>query len=468
MCELESDVCVVGGGPAGAMAALRLVTLGHRVCLVERQAFPRRHVGESLSPGIWPLLEAVGLRRVIARASFRAPGETLLCWAESKPQSVPSGFKGGGLLVDRAEFDTLLLRAAQLAGVRVIQPGRAQVARTPKGWQVKAGSANVSADFLIDAAGRTGCRLMRRIAFSPPTLALWTHLVAEIDPATRLEATPEGWLWAAPIVEGRFSLMFICNPGHVRSRAGGDVERLLRERMAETVLFPRFARAAFLRPIVARDATCVCASEPIESDYVRVGEASYSLDPLSSTGVEKALQSALVGAIVAHTLLRRSERAGLCARFYKERQQEAVATHAAWTNQFYRDVECLADEPFWSARRGVPTSAPSLRLTNPPVAPRPNMPVRLAPEVSITEEPCIVGDEIDTRSGLRAPSLLRPVVFLDGIEVGTLLTDVTSRLSLQDLLLRWSQRVPRPRAERIAAWLWEKRILCEALPERYN
>ena len=468
MCEVESDVCVVGGGPAGAMAALRLVTLEHRVCLVERQAFPRRHVGESLSPGIRPLLEAVGLRRVIARASFRAPGETLLCWAESKPQCVPSGFKGGGLLVDRAEFDTLLLRAAQLAGVRVIQPGRAQVARTPKGWQVKAGSANVSADFLIDAAGRTGCRLMRRIAFSPPTLALWTHLVAEIDPATRLEATPEGWLWAAPIVEGRFSLMFICNPGHVRSRAGGDVERLLRERMAETVLFPRFARAAFLRPIVARDATCVCASEPIESDYVRVGEASYSLDPLSSTGVEKALQSALVGAIVAHTLLRRSERAGLCARFYKERQQEAVATHAAWTNQFYRDVECLADEPFWSARRGVPTSAPSLRLTNPPVAPRPNMPVRLAPEVSITEEPCIVGDEIDTRSGLRAPSLLRPVVFLDGIEVGTLLTDVTSRLSLQDLLLRWSQRVPRPRAERIAAWLWEKRILCEALPERYN
>src|SRR5262249_6073101 len=157
----------------------------------------------------------------------------------------------------------------------------------------------------------------------------------------------------------------------------------------------RFAQAAFLHRIVARDATCVYASEPIGSGYVRVGEASFSLDPLSSTGVEKALQSALVGAIVAHTLLRHSERTGLCARFYKERQQEAVATHAAWANQFYRDVERLADEPFWSARGGMATSASFPGFKNPPVAPQPNMLVRLAPDVSVTEEPCIVGDEID-------------------------------------------------------------------------
>jgi len=463
MCELESDVCVVGGGPAGAMAALRLATLGHRVCLVERQTFPRPHVGESLSPGVWPLLDALGLRRVIEEGAFRAPGETLFCWVESKPQSVPSGSRGEGLLVDRAAFDALLLRAARIAGVHVIQPGQAQVTRTPNRWKAKMGAISISAKLLIDAAGRKGCHLVRRIAFSPPTLALWTHLVAESDPATRLEATLEGWLWAAPIGDCRFSLMFICNPGHVRSSAGGDVEGLLRQRLAESVLFTRFARAPFLNRIVVRDATCVYASEPIGSDFVRVGEASYCLDPLSSTGVEKALQSALVGAIVAHTLLHHPERADLCARFYKERQQEAVSIHSAWTSQYYRDVERYADKPFWIARRGVPTPAPVVRLTDPPVTPRRTMFVRLAPDISVTEEPCIVGDEIDTRPGLRAPSLSRPLVFLDGIEVGTLLTDVAPRRTLQDLLVRWSQRVPSARAERIAAWLWEKRILCEAL-----
>jgi hypothetical protein len=262
--------------------------------------------------------------------------------------------------------------------------------------------------------------------------------------------------------------MFICSQGYVRRSSGGDVERLLRERLAETVLFPRFAQAAFLNRIVARDATCVYASEPIGSDYVRVGEASYSLDPLSSTGVEKALQSALVGAIVAHTLLHRPERAGLCARFYQERQREAVVTHAAWTSQYYRDVERHADKPFWTARREVLTPTPILGRSNPPVAPQPTMLVRLAPEVSITEEPSIVGDEIDTRWGLRAPALARPLVFLDGIEVGTLLADVTPGRSVQDLLARWSQRVAPSRAERIAAWLWEKRILCEARQERYS
>jgi hypothetical protein len=256
--------------------------------------------------------------------------------------------------------------------------------------------------------------------------------------------------------------MFICNPGHVRSSAGGDVEGLLRQRLAESVLFTRFARAPFLNRIVARDATCLYASEPIGSDYVRVGEASYCLDPLSSTGVEKALQSALVGAIVAHTLLHHPERADPCARFYKERQQEAVSIHSAWTSQYYRDVERYADKSFWAVRRGVPTPAPVLRLTDPQFTPRRTMLVRLAPDISVTEEPCIVGDEIDTRPGLRAPFLSRPLVFLDGMEVGTLLEDVTPGRSLQDILARWSQRVAPPRAERIAAWLWEKRILCEA------
>lgn len=52
----KADICIIGGGPAGSVLAARLAQFGLRVCLVERAEFPRRHLGESLSPGVLPLL----------------------------------------------------------------------------------------------------------------------------------------------------------------------------------------------------------------------------------------------------------------------------------------------------------------------------------------------------------------------------------------------------------------------------
>jgi hypothetical protein len=57
---------------------------------------------------------------------------------------------------------------------------------------------------------------------------------------------------------------------------------------------------------------------------------------------------------------------------------------------------------------------------------------------------------------------MRPLVFLNGIEVSLLLVDLAPSQNWQDLLANWSRRIPAPSAERVATWLWEKRILCEA------
>ena len=198
------------------------------------------------------------------------------------------------------------------------------------------------------------------------------------------------------------------------------------------------------------------------TDYVMVGEANYSLDPLSSTGVEKALQSALIGAAVVNTLLNYPERSKLCTQFYRDRQQEAVTTHTAWMNQYYREVERYAGEPFWSARRAAPVLYPNEPRANQLPQPRLTTSVRLAPDVCLTTEPCVINDEIATRPGLRAPSLTRPLVFLNGIEVSLLLADLPPSPKWQDLLASWSRLTPPASAQRVAKWLWEKRILCEA------
>src|SRR5688572_29358999 len=64
----ETEICVIGGGPAGSTVARELASLGHDVILVERAPFPRRHIGESLSPGILPLLDLIGIRNRIEDA----------------------------------------------------------------------------------------------------------------------------------------------------------------------------------------------------------------------------------------------------------------------------------------------------------------------------------------------------------------------------------------------------------------
>jgi hypothetical protein len=288
------------------------------------------------------------------------------------------------------------------------------------------------------------------------------HLDANHDCATRIEAIPEGWLWAAPIADNKVSLLFFCDPSYIRQASGGDLERLLRERMSKTVLFSGFAQAAFSQPVVARDATCTYATEPIGADYIMVGEANYSLDPLSSTGVEKALQSALTGAAVVNTLLTHPERANLCIQFYRDRQQEVVTTHTIWMSQYYREVQRHAGRPFWNARRAAPVTRTNVSVSKRLKQPRLTTLVRLAPQVSLTREACVIHDEIATRLGIRAPSLMRPLVFLNGIEVSLLLCDLTLNLTWKNLLVSWSRYIPLASAERVAAWLWDKRILCEA------
>ncbi len=66
-----AEVCVVGAGPAGSVFAARMAQLGHKVCLIEQARFPRRRLGECLTPGVEPLLKAAGLGAAIDRGQAR-------------------------------------------------------------------------------------------------------------------------------------------------------------------------------------------------------------------------------------------------------------------------------------------------------------------------------------------------------------------------------------------------------------
>jgi flavin-dependent dehydrogenase len=379
---------------------------------------------------------------------------------------VPAAGRKGPVFVDRGALDAALLEVAREAGVDVIQPARARVSQRGDGWWIEArgrDKTSVASRYVVDAAGRAGCIRGRRVRSAPVTVALWTTLEANVDGRAWIEAAPDGWSWAAPVGARAVSAMWFGDPSRVPRDGDRDLEAFLRAQWARTTLFRDAARAPFARPVMVLDATPGHAAQPIGSGFVKVGEASYSLDPLSSTGVEKVLQTAVAGALVAHTLLRDPSRAILCARFVRDRQREAVATHEALARAHYAAVERYAQETFWSARRAeASVSAAAASSDTPRRPPPPGAPIDLAPDASVVDEACIVDDAVDVRRALRSPALARPMAFFEGIEVAPLLDVLATRPTWEVLVARWGERLSSERAERLANWLWGKRVIREA------
>src|SRR5260221_7847899 len=123
----DFDVAVVGGGPAGSAAASALALRGHRVLVLERERFPRFHIGESQLPWTNEILHALGARDIIAAsgfvekwgASFRAPDGPAEQYADFQTgleTPTPQTFQ-----VLRERFDEILLRHSETCGAAVLE-----------------------------------------------------------------------------------------------------------------------------------------------------------------------------------------------------------------------------------------------------------------------------------------------------------------------------------------------------------
>lgn len=464
----RAEVCVLGGGPAGATIARRLALLGHDVLLLERCPFPRAHVGESLAPGLWPLLESLGLRDRIEGAGFLRPQESLIRWSEGP--EVLSAFPGApGLLVDRGEFDQILLDAARDAGVRILQPAEAlRPALGGQGrWHVGARHGEdhhrISAAFLIDATGgRSRSVRNRMVRRSVATLALygyWAGLPVE-GPILRVEAGPEEWYWGGPLPGGLFNAMVFVDPGRGGIRGQRMMEAFYLSCIARSSLLRRCLGGQLRGPVRACDASCRVSEEPVAERLIRVGEASFRIEPLSSQGVQAAMTSGLQGSIVVHTMLTHPERASVAMQFYRDRQNEAVSRHLLAVSRIYAEQRQYPDSEFWR-RRGALASGMGHQADEAPRArdlPMDTL-VELDGDARLVETPCILGDLIEMRPALFHPRLQRPLAYVNDVAVAPLIEALTPGATARTILETWSRSLRNDPARRLLTLLWSLGVL---------
>jgi len=327
----DFDVAVVGGGPGGSSAATALARRGRKVLLLERDRFPRFHIGESQLPWSNEVFRALGVEEAIRAAgfvhkwgaSFRRPGsdtEQYADFAAAVETPAPQSFQ-----VLRERFDEVLLRHAQRSGVDVREEHRVlDAAFDAEGVALRFADAQgaehaVRVGAVVDASGRSGFLVKRygRHAYDPVLRNVAFH--AQYDGVPRAEGRRAGdirmftrddmgWLWFIPVSDTVMSVgAVIPTATHRREGAPGAEENLARY-LADTpqaaALLERARRVSEVR--IDADYSYL-ATQMAGERWVAVGDATAFLDPIFSTGVLLAMQGGLEAAEAIDAGLRRGD-----------------------------------------------------------------------------------------------------------------------------------------------------------------
>jgi flavin-dependent dehydrogenase len=462
----DTEICVVGAGPAGAAFAMRMASLGHRVLLVERSDIPRPQIGEALTPGIWPLLDALGVVQAIRSADFLPVREAVIRWAERSPERLSRPLAQAGLTVDRGRFDLLLQNAARSAGATIWRRALAgRPRKTASGWtlgiRTDDGIRTVHADYLADASGRSrviGSSPARRLI---PTIALQACWRGEAEPGkpTHLEAGRFGWCWGLHLPDGAYRAFVFLDTAVARQSHAtrNTLEKLYRELLASTHILDGLGDPRQVSRVTACDATCYSDPEPVTTSSILLGDASCAIDPLSSSGVQKALQSALAGAATVHTLRQAGGDWSAAMTFYRDSQRQTFDRHMQWSGGYYSGARRFARDPFWRIRTRPVTVSESLA----PLKLQDALPrrARLARDARLLLIPCIVGNQVARRRALAHPTLPRPVAYLGDTELAPMLDTIERYPTLAEAILQWSHDVSAAKCLEVVHWLNTRGLL---------
>ncbi len=372
----RADAIVIGGGPGGSTVAALLARSGRAAILLERERFPREHVGESLLPASMPILKELGVLERVENAGFpKKWGATMLWGSDPEPWSWRFGETNRAYphayQVWRPTFDKILLDNARACGVEVREE-RAVIApilegrrvtgvwyRTPDGSR-----APIHADWVIDASGQSAilgrALRLRRWDDYFRNMAVYSYfkgssrLSSPDDGNIFIESYRHGWTWNIPLGGDIASVGVVVDSKHGQD---GIAKRGARNYYARQIKSaPRSAQMVsdariISPPRVVKDWSYT-STRMAGNGWILVGDAACFVDPLFSSGVHLAMMSAVMAAAYIQAAEADPSMREPAARLYQRLYRKEYSHFRELARLFYSSNRAV-ESYFWEARRIV-------------------------------------------------------------------------------------------------------------------
>ncbi|AEG02525.1 NAD(P)/FAD-dependent oxidoreductase [Methylomonas methanica] len=325
---MDTDVLIIGAGPAGSVAAQMLNRLGHHVVILESQQFPRFSIGESLLPQCMAFLEAADMLDAVGAENFQFKNGAAFSHAgkltefDFRDKFTPGW--GTTFQVPRGRFDQVLADTAEKSGVAIHYQHKIVAANFDNpdlacltSVDTSGAARNWTARMVLDASG-FGRVLPKLLGLETPSSlparqALFTHVEDRITTPNYdrdkilIAIHPDHhhiWYWLIPFSNGRSSLGVVVPQGFLENREGTPLEMLRDLTFQEPRLAELLADSRFDTPANQIGGYSANVSRLAGDGFALLGNAGEFLDPVFSSGVTIALKSAALAAPLVDRQLR--------------------------------------------------------------------------------------------------------------------------------------------------------------------
>jgi FADH2-dependent halogenase len=351
------DVAIIGGGPAGSTAGALLARAGRRVVILERDKFPRFHIGESLLPFSMQAFTRLGLHEKFKRAGFmeKFGGEMQgACSDDGVKFYFEDGFRSQtdrSYQVTRSEFDKVLLDHATESGAEVREEtaveqiefatDEAQLRTTNR----TAGASQIRARYVIDASGRnsiiSSMFKLRKGYAHLQKISVFAHYEGVVRPPgrdgtlTSMVRALDRWFWLIPLTEERTSIGVVLDAA-VFKKAKLSPEEFLAQAIAEQpLLMRRMENAERVGPVNVAADFSYRNSRLTGDRWMLAGDAAGFIDPVFSSGVFLAVLAGEQCADILHEVLDRPQKKRRLFAAYEKNINRAMDVYLRFVDAWY-------------------------------------------------------------------------------------------------------------------------------------